>query len=137
MMQENDAPHHVLAAPAAEDVVPEVHTHPQHSHVNPLLQDNIQPAIEVVETYYAIHKVLGNVMNGLPDILNSIGSVTVTGAGVGYKLLDVVEGNIYGKKGILTIFTTSKVMIHPSSCTLTEIYDNDISSSDFNVVTIL
>jgi hypothetical protein len=72
------------------------------------MMDNIQPAIEAMEAFDAIHKVIGNLMEGFHDIhvLHELLEHTSVG-GAGFKLLDVVEGDIYEKKAIFTIYTSS------------------------------
>jgi hypothetical protein len=146
MMHENVAPHHIPAAPvhghvapAAEDIIPDVNTPPQQSPVNQLLMDNIQPAIEAVEAFDAIHKVIGNLMEGLPDIPDLFEFLEHTSVeGAGFKLLDVVDGDNHEKKAFITIYTSSDPAPHQSSCTITEIEDsNDSNSTENSLMTML
>jgi hypothetical protein len=141
MMQENVGPPHipaspahghvVPAAPAAEDFVPEVNTPPQHSPVNQHMMDNIQPAIEAMEAFDAIHKVIGNLMEGFHDIpvlFELLEHTSVDGAG--FKLLDVVEGDTHEKKAIFTIYTSSVLAPHQSKCIISKIEDDNSSSTE-------
>jgi hypothetical protein len=138
MMQENVAPPHIPAAPAhghvapaAEDFIPEVNTPPQHSPGNQHMMDNIQPAIEAMEAFDAIHKVIGNLMegfHGIPDILELLEHTSVDGAG--FKLLDVVEGDIHEKKAIFTIYTSSDPPPHQSKCCISKIEEDNNSYTE-------
>jgi hypothetical protein len=73
MMQDVAPPHipaapvhgHVApAAPADEDHIPVMNTPRQHSPGNQHMMDDIQPAMEAMEAFDAIHKVIGNLMEG-------------------------------------------------------------------------
>jgi hypothetical protein len=138
MMQENVAPPHIPAAPAhghvapaapaAEDFIPEVNTPPQHSPGNQHMMDNIQPAIEAMEAFDAIHKAIGNLMEGFHDIpamLELLEHTFVDGAG--FKLMDVVEGDIHEKKAIFTIYTSFGPSPHQSKCFISKIEEDNSS----------
>jgi hypothetical protein len=138
MMQEIVAPPHIPTAPAhghvapaAEDFIPEVNTPPQHSPGNQHMMDNIQPTIEAMEAFDAIHKAIGNLMEGFHDIpamLELLEHTSVDGAG--FKLMDVVEGDIHEKKAIFTIYTSSGPSPHQSKCFISEIEEDNSSYTE-------
>jgi hypothetical protein len=93
--------------------------------------DNIHPAIEAMEAFDAIHKVLGNLMEGLPDIPNLLEYLDhISVDGVGFKLLDVVDGDTHEKKGFLTIYSSADPILHQSSCTITELEENESNTTE-------
>jgi hypothetical protein len=93
--------------------------------------DNIQPAVEAMEAFDAIHKVIGNLMEGFPDIPDLFELLDHTSVdGAGFKLLDVVEGDIHEKKAFLTIYTSSTPVPHQSNYIITEIEDDNSSSTE-------
>jgi hypothetical protein len=86
------------------------------------MMENLQPAIEAMEAFDAIHKLIGNLMEGFHDIpamLELLEHSSVDGAG--FKLLDVVEGDIHEKKAIFTIYTSSDPEPRQSKCIISEI----------------
>jgi hypothetical protein len=136
MIQENVAPPHIPAtpahghfAPSVEDFIPEVNTPPQHSPGNQHMMDNIQPAIEAMEAFDAIHKVIGNLMEGFHDIPAMLELLEHTSVD-GFKLLDVVEGDIHEKKAIFTIYTSSGPAPHKSKCFIFEIEEDNSSYTE-------
>jgi hypothetical protein len=50
--------------------------------------------------------------------------------GAGFKLLDVVEGDIHEKKALFTIYTSADPEPHQSKCIISEIEDDTSSLSD-------
>jgi hypothetical protein len=100
------------------------------------MMDNIQPAIESMEAFDAIHKVIGNLMKGfhdLPAMLELLEHTYFDGAG--FKLLDVVEGDIHEKKALFTIYTSSDTAPQQSKCFITEIEEDSSSFSDASEAT--
>jgi hypothetical protein len=129
--------HVAPAAPADENFIPEVNTPPQHSPGNQHMMENLQPAIEAMEAFDAIHKVIGNLMEGFHDIpamLELLEHSSVDGAS--FKLLDVVEGDIHEKKAIFTIYTSSDPEPHQSKCIISEIEEDTSSFSDASYIPI-
>jgi hypothetical protein len=91
--------HAAPAAPADEDHIPVMNTPPQHSPGNHHILEDIQPAVEAMEAFDAIHKVIGNLMEGfheIPSLIEMMEHTSVDGAG--FKLLDVVDGESHEKK---------------------------------------
>jgi hypothetical protein len=90
-----------------------------------------------MEAFDAIHKVIGNLMEGFHDIpamLELLEHTSIDGAG--FKLLDVVEGNIHEKKAIFTIYTSSDPAPHQSKYFITEIEEdnNSFSEASYNPI---
>jgi hypothetical protein len=83
-----------------------------------------------MEAFDAIHKIIGNLMEGfhdIPAILELLEHSSVDGAG--FKLLDVVDGEIHEKKAIFTIYTSANPEPLQSKCIISEIEDDTSSLS--------
>jgi hypothetical protein len=123
--------HAAPAAPADEDHIHVMNTPPQHSPGNHHILDDIQPAVEAMEAFDAIHKVIGNLMEGfheIPSLIEMMEHTSVDGAG--FKLLDVVDGENHEKKAIFTIYTSSSPPIHQSKCCITELEEDNSSCTE-------
>jgi hypothetical protein len=64
----------------------------------------------------------------IPAMLELLEHSSVDGAG--FKLLDVVDGDIHEKKAIFTIYTSADPEPHQSKCIISEIEDDTSSLSD-------
>jgi hypothetical protein len=95
------------------------------------MMDNIQPAVEAMEAFDAIHKVIGNLMEGFHDIpamLEMMEHTSIDGAS--FKLLDVVDGDNHEKKAIFTIYTSSIPPLHQSKCYISELEEDNSSFTE-------
>jgi hypothetical protein len=123
--------HAAPAAPADVDHIPVMNTPPQNSpDNNPILED-FQPAVEAMEAFDAIHRVIGNLMEGfheIPSLIEMMEHTSVDGAG--FKLLEVVDGENHEKKAIFTIYTSSSPPLHQSKCCITELEEDNSSYTE-------
>jgi hypothetical protein len=108
-----------------------MNTPPQHSPSIHHILDDIQPAVEAMEAFDAIHKVIGNLMEGFHDIPSLIEMMEHTSVdGAGFKLLDVVDGDNHEKKAVFTIYTSSIPPLHQSKCCITKLEEENSSCTE-------
>jgi hypothetical protein len=108
----HDAPHadqHVQ-----EPDIPMVNTPP---HATPAA--DIQPMIEAVDSFNALHIMVQNVLDKAPDILNAINPTVITGAKI--EFVDVDNSKNLETKCMLRIFAVTAAPKETSSVSITEI----------------
>jgi hypothetical protein len=91
---------------------------------------NLQPAIEAIDAFIAMHNLIGDIITNLPDILVELNDESVTGAC--FKLMEVDGPQGREKKGLITVFSEVAPMPLTSCCTITELQDEPISTIDIS-----
>jgi hypothetical protein len=111
--------------------IPMVNTPPQAAPAA-----DIQPMIEAVDSFNALHAMVQNVLDKAPEILNAINPTVITGAKV--EFVDVGNGANSERKCMLRIFAVTAAPKESSSVSITEISEPDdpmlldfASSADF------
>jgi hypothetical protein len=128
------------APPADQHVqapdIPMVNTPPQAAPAT-----DIQPMIEEVDSFNALHTMFQNVLDKAPDILNAINPTVITGAKI--EIVDVGNGENSERKCMLRIFVVTAAPKEASSVSITEIsepqdpmlIDSATSHADLNSAT--
>jgi hypothetical protein len=110
------------APPADQHVqapdIPMVNTPPQAAPAA-----DIQPMIEVVDSFNALHSMVQNVLDKAHDILNAINPTVITGAKV--EFVDVGNGDNSERKCMLRIFAVTAAPKEASYVSITEISEPD------------
>jgi hypothetical protein len=101
------------AAPVNEKLdIPMVQTPPQAAPAAPH-EDKIQPMVEVVDSFNALHNMISNVLEKAPIIMNGINPTVFTGAKV--EFVDVGSREKSERKCMQRIFFLSRKLpnLHP------------------------
>jgi hypothetical protein len=125
----NDAHHVPHAAPAA-DTEPMVHTptlpvHGQTSSAQAfaasLATNTLNPMIEAVDSYTALNKLMVDMLQHAPTVINNINTSCVSGIRV--STLDVIDVASAARKCLLTVYVSEPAPAPISTVQITEIFD--------------
>jgi hypothetical protein len=119
--------HVVPAAAAADNHVPRINTPPQSPQAHGAAQ-NLQPAIEAMESFNAMHNLVNDIITNLPSAIVKLDMENISGAS--FKLLDVSNEIGSEKKAMITIYSVHPGDFQPSKCIIQEIEEehNDETS---------
>jgi hypothetical protein len=128
----NDAHQVPHAAPAA-DTEPMVHTPTIHGHgpassaqnfATSLATDTLNPMIEVVDSYAAMNKLMVDMLQHAPSVINNINTSCISAVRV--STLDVIDVASAARKCLLTIYATQPAPAPTSMVQITDITDEPI-----------
>jgi hypothetical protein len=98
-------PGHAAPAAAADNHVPPINTPPQSPQAHGAAS-NLQPAIEAMESFNAMHNLVNDIITNLPSAIDKLDMENISGAS--FKLLDVSDEIGSEKKAMVTIYS-----VHP------------------------
>jgi hypothetical protein len=115
-------PGHVAPAAAAAAVagneIPIINTPPQSPHAQGGAH-NLQPAIEAMESFNAMHNLVNDIITNLPSAIDKLDMENISGAS--FKLLDVSDEIGSEKKAMITIYSVQPAEFQSSQCIIQEI----------------